>query len=457
MGKLVLFLILFSFNTLAIDPDNLFQNDIQILESIIHNLEKKVGHKDPKRGFSFYFADPEKRILDTFDIDPLLKTRVNFWFNIYTEYDSNQVVLHDKKDLAIVYDVIDFTDLAKSILNRHTKFSIQNKIIRERVKEYRKVFSQLSKGAVRSPRAERIFTALRKAGYKIPSSKSKNRKSFFQKFSKSFRAQTGQKDNIAQGLENLATYRPVIESYFKEFNVPIELLAIPFLESSFNIHARSKVGATGPWQFMMRTGKHFMSIDKYRDQRRNPLIATVGALHLLKQNLKILKRWDLAVTAYNGGTGLMLKGIRRLKKKHKYKNPSLIHLLKHYKDGNFGFANQNFYSSFLALVYTLAYRDNFFLKPNNQSVPSLNIYVTKCKLKPSWFLSILEKQSPMIKKYNNHFNRRRLKSNFPKGTLIISDIELTPKRYKKVPIPYMRKRYPINWIRLVKNQSCSTK
>lgn len=42
---------------------------------------------------------------------------------------------------------------------------------------------------------------------------------------------------------------------FRDEGLPVELTRLPFVESSFNLFARSKVGASGIWQFMKSTGR----------------------------------------------------------------------------------------------------------------------------------------------------------------------------------------------------------
>ena len=51
---------------------------------------------------------------------------------------------------------------------------------------------------------------------------------------------------------------------------------------------------------------------------------------------------DLAVNAYNSGTGLLRKGVKKLRKRG-FKNPRVEHLIKHFKSRNWGFAAKNFY------------------------------------------------------------------------------------------------------------------
>src|SRR5690606_26043375 len=90
---------------------------------------------------------------------------------------------------------------------------------------------------------------------------------------KNVRIQTGQKDFFQRGVEISPLYMSGMEEIFEKHGLPTELTRIPFVESSFNKYATSKVGATGVWQFMSYTGKNFMIVNDYIDERRSPLKA----------------------------------------------------------------------------------------------------------------------------------------------------------------------------------------
>lgn len=454
MGKLVLLFFFLSFSLFAVSPKNIFQNDQALLDSIslaspTKDIEKVFNPKFLKYLESTKFKD--KELFPSFSE---IQDKINFWFEVYTEYDSNNRLIHDKENLNIVYEVVDFSSLSLSNINKNTVYSLQNQSLKSRIGLYKSAFRNLARGHNKGDFEELILSILDKNNIKIPSSKS-SRKKFFSTLENNLRAQTGQKDKIQSGLDNFVKYENIMNSYIEQFEVPDELLFIPFLESSFNIYAKSKFGATGAWQFMRNIGKHFMVVDRYTDHRRSLLISTLSALQLLKQNNKILKSWPLAISAYNNGTGLLLKGIRKLKKKG-VASPNLIQVIDSHNHPNFGFASKNFYSEFVALIYALKNRDQFYTKPKKLSNDKYEFYLTKCSLNIKSVLNALQKSDSNIKAMNLHFNLRR-KSIFPKASVIVSATELTTRRYFKVPKKYYTYRYVKNWDRLVKNQSCSTK
>jgi membrane-bound lytic murein transglycosylase D len=142
--------------------------------------------------------------------------------------------------------------------------------------------------------------------------------------------------------------------------LPVELAYLPLVESSFNVRARSSVGAVGMWQFMPETGKKFMRVDTAVDERRDPMASTRAAARLLKENYRILGNWPLAITAYNHGTEGIFRGIKAVE------SDDLVDLMRGYQSPTFGFASKNFYAEFLAVVEIATNIDGYFpfLRPH---------------------------------------------------------------------------------------------
>ena len=72
---------------------------------------------------------------------------------------------------------------------------------------------------------------------------------------------------LEAGIGYSSQYLPVMENIFKERELPVELTRLPFVESSFNVEAFSKAGASGIWQFMPATGSQLMKVGDRVDER----------------------------------------------------------------------------------------------------------------------------------------------------------------------------------------------
>jgi hypothetical protein len=168
------------------------------------------------------------------------------------------------------------------------------------------------------------------------------------------RSQRGSKENILEGLKISGRYMTRMQSIFREEGLPAELAYLPLVESSFNVRARSSVGAVGMWQFMPETGETFKRVDTTVDERRDPMASSRAAARLLKENYRFFGNWPLAITAYNHGTDGILRGIKAVE------SDDLVDLIRGYQSPTFRFASKSFYAEFLAVVEIATNSDNYF-------------------------------------------------------------------------------------------------
>ena len=107
-------------------------------------------------------------------------------------------------------------------------------------------------------------------------------------------------------------YFPMFEEVLDKHNLPLEIKYLAVVESALKARAKSRVGATGLWQFMFSTGKQYgLEVSSYVDERCDPLRSTNAAAKYLASLYKTFGDWDLALAAYNSGPGNVTKAIRR--------------------------------------------------------------------------------------------------------------------------------------------------
>lgn len=106
-------------------------------------------------------------------------------------------------------------------------------------------------------------------------------------------------------------YMPIFEQALEQEGLPLELKYLPVVESALDPVAKSRVGAAGLWQFMVRTGKGLgLEINSLVDERLDPYKSSVKAAKYLKQLHNIYNDWSLAIAAYNCGPGKVNQAIR---------------------------------------------------------------------------------------------------------------------------------------------------
>jgi len=112
------------------------------------------------------------------------------------------------------------------------------------------------------------------------------------------------------GLAQL--YFPLFEEQLDRHSLPLELKYLAVVESALNPTARSRVGATGIWQFMYHTGRMYgLRVTSYVDDRKDVIRATIAAAEYLRDLHRIYNDWSLALAAYNAGPGTVNRAIRR--------------------------------------------------------------------------------------------------------------------------------------------------
>jgi membrane-bound lytic murein transglycosylase D len=123
-------------------------------------------------------------------------------------------------------------------------------------------------------------------------------------------------DYVQRMTERGGRYMFHIVEELERRGLPTELALLPFVESAFNPQALSSARASGMWQFMAATGKHYkLKQNIFRDDRRDVLASTRAALDYLQRLNKMFGGdWQLALAAYNWGEGNVQRAIARNQK-----------------------------------------------------------------------------------------------------------------------------------------------
>ena len=260
---------------------------------------------------------------------PAIESMVDFWESVYVGVSTDEGLLHDSDNLALVYETIE--------IDRDSSRSERKAQIGQRKKYWREVLLDLAAGTPPVGRPEKhIVEAFTKALGRAPTTED------YRLATQRLRFQQGQREKFKAGLVRSGAYDAEIRQILRIHRVPEELALLPHVESSFLIHVYSKSGAAGMWQFIPATGRRFLTINHTIDERLSPKASTFAAAKLLRANFEKLGSWPLAITAYNHGAA----GMSRAKQKMGTDDIGVICL--NYKGRNFGFASRNFYGQFLA-------------------------------------------------------------------------------------------------------------
>lgn len=250
-----------------------------------------------------------------------LEPAIRFWTRVYTEIDTDSGFLHDAENVSVVYRRVNYD--------------------RQEVESYRRRIQEDLQILASGKRTNLTLTqqeALDAWGGAGVSN------AVLAAAANNVRFQLGQSDRFVEGLIRSGAYRAHIENVAREMGLPVELAALPHVESSFHPGAYSHANAAGMWQFIRTTGQRYMRIDNIVDERMDPYAATYAAMSLLEYNHGLLDSWPLALTAYNQGAGALARAVRELG------TDNIATIVSQYKGRNFGFAGRNFYPQFLAVL-----------------------------------------------------------------------------------------------------------
>jgi membrane-bound lytic murein transglycosylase D len=278
---------------------------------------------------------------------PAIESNVQFWVDVFSGYGERDFVIHDRDQVWRIYQVMHLP--GGGTPGRGDADAIGDYL---KVK-YANILSRLAAGQPPANYEERRVADLFK-GEPL---------SAYALAAQNLRVQQGMRERFQEGLLRSRYYRPTMERIFRTAGLPPELVTLAEIESGFYSRAKSGAGAVGIWQFTRGTGREYMRITRYHDDRLNPTTETEAAAQLLRSNYATLGNWPLAITAYNYGTGGMANAASQYHSDYE-------RIVRSYSGSRFGFASKNYYPEFLAALQIHQYEDQYFPNLKYQDAPA---------------------------------------------------------------------------------------
>lgn len=290
---------------------------------------------------------------ELFSCPASLLPRVSFWVEVFSRWDTNTAIFHDKDNPHRVYSTL------------HRKEGCRRSRKGDSIDRERK---RLKKALTRTAQRIRSKQALSIAEKQLEDLFLGQPVAEMTAAAERVRCQSGNQDRMATALQHFQLYRPTILDALEQANLTPELQYLPFVESAFNPEALSHVGAAGLWQIMPETGRTLgLTINHAVDERYDPDRATYAAARYFRNSVDRLSETafengnqvtpsDLnpfVITSYNYGVRGMQRAIKQVGLNYE-------RLLLEYKSPNFQTAVKNFYASFLAARHVAKNVELFF-------------------------------------------------------------------------------------------------
>ncbi len=273
-----------------------------------------------------------------------LVPQIEFWVDVFARYSYDQVVLHDRNDVSVVYEVLTLTE-TPWVVSASGYYEDPIEAARSYYADVlaRLCFAWPMPGELGAFRVADLISPPRA-------------KSVFCRASDNIRAQRGLRESFAQSVAASRIYLAAMKKILRQEGVPPELAYIPHVESGFRPGVTSAAGAAGMWQLTRETAAAYVEDLGYgaADQRYEPFAATRIAARHLRRAFEQLGSWPLAVLAYNHG----LPGVARAREVLRADEVGVIVL--GYKGPGFGFASRNFYAEVIAAIHVAQNAGRYF-------------------------------------------------------------------------------------------------
>ncbi|HWD90574.1 MAG TPA: lytic transglycosylase domain-containing protein [Mucilaginibacter sp.] len=170
---------------------------------------------------------------------------------------------------------------------------------------------------------------------------------------------TGRED-ISREIGLAKYYFPIYEKAFRDAGIPDEIKYLSIVESQLNPNAVSRMGATGPWQFMSNVARTYgLRMDNYVDERRDPVHSSIAAAAYLKDAYDQFGDWLLAIASYNCGKSEVLDAI------DKAGGQLDFWAIRQYLPAQ----TRDYVPSYIAITYVMNYYKKHHILPQESSLP----------------------------------------------------------------------------------------
>ncbi len=228
-------------------------------------------------------------------------------------------------------------------------------------------------------------------------------------------------------------YFPMFEQALDKYALPLELKYLPVIESALNPVAVSRVGATGLWQFMLRTGQGYgLEVNSLVDERRDPYKSTEAAVRYLKDLFAIYGDWNLVIAAYNCGPGNVNKAIARSGGKRDYWE--IYNYLPRETRG--------YVPAFIAANYIMNFYDEHNICPvsyGNGAMNALDTVQVSEQIHFSQISQVLDIPMSEIQRWNPQFRKNIVPGNFKSYALVLPTNKILSFIERKDSISNFRK------------------
>ena len=252
-----------------------------------------------------------------------LEPAVRFWVDTFTRYGWSDVVIHDRAEPGVVYDVVQGAtgDDDAPRVRRRVHAVVEWLGLTTQRASMRSIF--LPPSAAMDP-AVRV------------------------------RTHRGARETFARGLASERLFRTKVRRALAAEGLPLDLAALPLVESSYHPGRVSSAGAVGLWQLTAEVADRYIRIDGKVDERRDPGRASVAAAAYLRDLHEQLGTWPLALSGYNHGPNGIQRAVKAVG------TTDLGEIVRRYESPTFGFASKNFYAEFLAARHVLHHQARYF-------------------------------------------------------------------------------------------------